>query len=465
MLDLDLEGKVRMAIGALKKTLDFDDSTLEVIPPKRPRISADTKKSKKEIEIVGDIPVDLPLVDGRSFLFISKDQRLYTHGIHKYPAKFFPELPRWIIQRYSKVGDLILEPFMGSGTTNLEAMLLLRSSVGVDVDPFSRLLSRVKTLPLSREYLADIDRIYDYLDLYDSDTVNVSLPDFPYRDNWFCRDALHEMAYIKAGIDKLGFGLETRDFLRICFSSIVRQSSQADNNCTRTVIRQKLNKQVPAGYALKFFRKRLRNAIDGMTALSDRLESVSSVNVEIPDDCSATDLSRYDDETFSLALTSPPYANAVDYPRTHQLELYWLGLASGSLQELKRTHVGTEAVIASEYNFLTKTGIESADKVIESIYEVDKRRAFIASKYILDMTQNMREVHRVLKSGGRYVIVVGSNSMRGHEFETWRYLVDVAPSLGYEVETWFISKIINHFIKVPRKERINDDYVLVLRKR
>ena len=103
--------------------------------------------------------------------------------------------------------------------------------------------------------------------------------------------------------------------------------------------------------------------------------------------------------SIDLALTSPPYANAVDYPRTHQLEIYWLGFANGSLQPLKKQHVGTEAVTAKDYAELHKTGCEEADLTIGKIYEVDPRRAFIATKYLWDMFANLKEVYRVLKPG------------------------------------------------------------------
>ena len=147
----------------------------------------------REQKIVGDIPIRLPIKNGDSFLFISKDQRLWTHGIHKYPAKFFPELPRWIIQRYSKVGDTVLDPFMGSGTTNLEAMLLKRKSVGVDIDPFSRFLARVKTTPIKiksgQSVMLQMDK---YLKGY-SPSTRVPLPVFPYRDSWFTQSALERV--------------------------------------------------------------------------------------------------------------------------------------------------------------------------------------------------------------------------------------------------------------------------------
>jgi DNA modification methylase len=58
----------------------------------------------------GNIPVSLPIENGQRFLFISYDQTRISHGIHKYPAKFFPELPRWLIQKYSKPGEIILDP-------------------------------------------------------------------------------------------------------------------------------------------------------------------------------------------------------------------------------------------------------------------------------------------------------------------------------------------------------------------
>ena len=78
------------------------------------------------VRVDGNIPVDLPIENGQRFLFISYDQSRLSHGIHKYPAKFFPELPRWLVQKYSKVGDLVLDPFMGSAATNIDRMFAQR---------------------------------------------------------------------------------------------------------------------------------------------------------------------------------------------------------------------------------------------------------------------------------------------------------------------------------------------------
>jgi len=129
----------------------------------------------------------LSLRDGDRFLFISYDQTVLSHGLHKYPAKFFPELPRWLIKRYSKENDNVIDPFTGSGTTNVEALLLRRNSVGVDVDPFSRFLSKIKVTPLNIEEL-EVSQKYllrAIVDYHSSKVSESDLPSFPYRDNWF----------------------------------------------------------------------------------------------------------------------------------------------------------------------------------------------------------------------------------------------------------------------------------------
>ena len=57
-----------------------------------------------------------------------KDTRYITHGYHRYPAKFIPQLAAKLISGYSAENDLIVDPFLGSGTTLVEAKVLKRRS-------------------------------------------------------------------------------------------------------------------------------------------------------------------------------------------------------------------------------------------------------------------------------------------------------------------------------------------------
>ncbi len=417
---------------------------------------------EKIIRVDGEIPVDLAVKDGDRFLFISYDQSILTHGFHKYPAKFFPELPRWLIKRYSKKGDSVLDPFSGSGTTNVEALLTRRHSIGIDVDPFSRYLSKVKTTPLDEKELQSSQKylLRLILNYKPSKVSEKNIPIFPYRDNWFNKEIILELAYLKKIIEALDTSEDIKDFFRICFSSIIRSISNADDNCTRTVIRKKLNKKVYPADALKRFAEVILVNVPKMIEFSQNRPI--DVKVSFPDTMDARNINYKD--YFDLAVTSPPYANAVDYPRTHQLESYWLGLTRGSLTPLKKKHVGTESVSSNEYKQLHKIGVKAADMTLLKIFRKDPRRSYIAFKYLDDMRLNLLEVHKALKKDGRYVVVVGNNKIRGELFENWKYIMELAKNIGFKVENYFASEIIKHFIKVPREERINTDWIIVLQK-
>ena len=68
-----------------------------------------------------------------------------THGLHSYPAKFIPHIPRWFLGKYSQLRSTVLDPFCGSGTALVEANMLGMHALGVDINPLSSLLVRAKT--------------------------------------------------------------------------------------------------------------------------------------------------------------------------------------------------------------------------------------------------------------------------------------------------------------------------------
>jgi hypothetical protein len=80
-----------------------------------------------------------------------------SHALHEvsYRACFKAELPRFFIERLTGPGEVVYDPFMGRGTTLLEAALMGRRVVGNDINPLSRLLIRPR---LCRPSLADVAR-------------------------------------------------------------------------------------------------------------------------------------------------------------------------------------------------------------------------------------------------------------------------------------------------------------------
>ena len=72
-----------------------------------------------------------------------------AHSLHEisYRACFKPQLPRFFIERLTDSGDVVFDPFMGRGTTLLEAVLLGRDVIGNDVNPLSRVLVEARLDP------------------------------------------------------------------------------------------------------------------------------------------------------------------------------------------------------------------------------------------------------------------------------------------------------------------------------
>lgn len=427
------------------------------------------------IEIDGNIPNDIDIPEGGDVLVISHDQSFLTHGIHKFPAKFFPELPRYLIGKYSKEGNCVLDPMCGSGTVLLEAILQNRNAVGIDIDPMAKLISKVKTTPLEREKLFATKKwVSERVHNHTLNDFKPPIPEFNYRNNWFKRFILKELGTIKDAIDEILSDdffddysqIERRDlhdFFSVVFSSIIRDVSNADPHCTRTVIRKKVKKNLKSGDAFRAYYKNLEKQIQGMIEFTKSFSELKHKQVSILGNSDAKD-TKLEPGSMDVAITSPPYINAVDYPRTHQLEMYWLGLVEGSLAPMKREYIGTEVVYKKEYKDLKKSGYDLVDPILENLYEIDPRRSHIVFKFFQEMKRNLEEVHRVLGKGGRYCVVIGNNTIRGISIPSHEIIMEIALDVGFGVENYFNSALINHFIKIPRQERMKGEWVTILQK-
>src|SRR5688572_8517246 len=84
-----------------------------------------------------------------------RDNADYTHYLFRFPAKFHPPVVRRLLDLYSKPGDVVLDPFCGSGTLLVEARLMDRAAIGIDIDPVASFIARVKSRPIDPKSLLD----------------------------------------------------------------------------------------------------------------------------------------------------------------------------------------------------------------------------------------------------------------------------------------------------------------------
>jgi DNA modification methylase len=99
-----------------------------------------------------------------------------THGLYRYPARFAPEFVRAAIESFTKPGDLVVDPFVGGGTSAVETLALGRRFAGFDINPISTLLTSVKTTPLYRRDVAALER---WLGAASRETWPAQAPDDP----------------------------------------------------------------------------------------------------------------------------------------------------------------------------------------------------------------------------------------------------------------------------------------------
>lgn len=429
------------------------------------------KENKERIVEVSDIP-SRPK-NGDTFLIKASGISSFTHGIFKYPCKFIPHIPRWFIKNYAsektkKYG--VLDPFMGSGTTLVEASLLGYPSYGVDIDPLSKLLSTVKTTPLSSKDFSAID---DFLTNYQlsiknpkqfKNEIDAYVPDKDLIAYWFSESNINDLALIRFLIRE-NFNKfrnkKVKNFLEVVLASIIRKVSKADNQSPKPYISTKIKKE-----QVIVFDEFLKNLLKYKNAVRDFSENHKAEGKIIGFDARKIDKKSLSLGKINLAMTSPPYINAFDYVRSLKLENFWLdGFDKKKLNELYDHQIGSEKV--KTLNQVPVYGLKELDEVLSKIYSLDKKRAWVTFKYFQAMKENLESVYDCLQTGGFYCVVVGNSRIRGFEVDTASILLKISKDVGYKKKVNFSYIIRNRYLRIPRSGRggfIPKDYILVLEK-
>ena len=412
-----------------------------------------------------DLSVDFNRYKGRQVSY-------YTHGIHRFPAKFIPQVPRFCMEHYSKQGDVVLDPFMGSGTTLLEAMLLGRDAYGIDIHPLARLIAKTKVTPLPIEQLSDTaDKLLRDIRRDDGDNSEF-IPEMQNFDHWFRQDVAGDLATIKKHIWEIEEGA-VQDFFKVCFSSIIRRVSNSDTDSLMpevTSFKKKLVEQGKVDFdALTRFENTTKLRILDFDSFSRELSKCQErykrkTKVElIGNDARDIDLG---DSEVDLVVTSPPYASAVHYMTVHKLEMHWLGLIPSD-EDIESNIIGTTRAYAEDYNRWEPEGLHpDVDCLASEICKEDRKSGYIVHKYFADMKKNLEEVRRVLKRRGTYCLVAGENVLKGTRIPTYELLGKLAEDIGFDVKKVYDYDIINRHLDVPRwnNSTILQDHIVVLEK-
>jgi len=435
----------------------------------RPGKLMQSKRTEKEESTkIDELPIYADIKNDSRFLVTSNNVSYLTHIIHKYPAKFIPQIPRWAIMRYLKENQVVLDPFCGSGTTLVEAIIRNHTACGIDIDPLARLVTKVKTTPLNENRLNEV--VVGVLDRLKNRPKHIIKPSIPTLGHWFKDTSVKELGHIRSIIEDYKSEKDIYDFLMVTFSSIIRKASNADDQSQKTYVSHTKIKDAPPPKPL--FQHNLLLHRDRIIQLNKTLHKIPQV--KIFDNIDAREFScvlkSADIDSVDLCVTSPPYIKAIDYIYDQMVEYFWIGdlfnLETQHKQNRYKVHyVGTKQVEAKIYKNFLETGFTEIDCLSAKIYKISPKHSYITSKYFLDVLDNFREVNKVLKKKAHYIFVVGDCHVSDIPVKTHSLLFDVAETVGFRIHNQFCYEIRNRYMRFPRKGRgglIKDDWILDL---
>jgi DNA modification methylase len=341
--------------------------------------------------------------------------RYFTHNYHPYSAKYIPQIPHYLVSNLTKRNDLVLDNFLGSGTTLVESKILGRHAIGVDINPLACLVAKVKTTNIQKADLEKISAISrsikeDILKLrgssgYNTPTFNLRKPEsiisndyllanIPHTNilKWFNIDVIYELLTIKLKIDSIEEN-HIRDFLLVAFSSILRSVSNATSGFGNLMI----NKQYPKKSNIyEKFNQVTNKMATNMEEFNQVLKSNSNIKIFNHD---TRNLKFIADETISFICTHPPYMASVPYAEYQKLSLWWLGF---SQQELENKLIGGR-----------------------------RSRRDTPDRFFQDMFMTLTEMKRVLQKKKYCCIVIGNPVYNNRDWKLNEIIKKDATNVGF----------------------------------
>lgn len=416
----------------------------------------------------------------------------YTHSLFKFPAKFHPPIVKWALDTYHKSGD-VFDPFMGSGTVQVEALAKGISSIGIDIDPIAVFISKVKSCPLNpktlqQDYEILRSRLLKYQDahqeqentsgsditpsMYEKEIADLSVPPIPKIEHWFRLYVIVDLARLLSTIDKIEINPKTQAFFKACFAAIIRRVSNAEPGTVSglevTKIQAKLNKTRKISVYKAFFAK-VDFEIPNMSELWHAYkESGNKASVKILKG-DVTDLLQKKKRLFenvSLVVTSPPYCRAVEYSRRHLLEMYWLGYVDNQIDHVALTHsyIGRRLVRLADWDERVVFGIPKLDKTIEKVTSADLNKGRTVRHYFQSMDNFFEKLSNAVPSKTTMVCVVGNSVCCNVPIDTSSFIAHLAGKY-FDTKKEFSYVIRNHHMQYGlwNGDGIKQEHVIVLK--
>lgn len=353
---------------------------------------------------------------GDDWDYRTADTKEYTHGIHPYPAMMIPQVARRLIDMYGREGDVLLDPYCGTGTTLLEGMLANLKPIGTDLNPLAQLIAKTKTTPVELDQLdQEIENFIAFgLGVTNSAKSSETYPDITNVDYWFGEQVQQDLLLVRRFIDQIVSSV-VADIFRVAFSLTVRKVSWTKNSEFKLV-------RMPPGRIADHNPDVFSTMVETLSDNRTRYESLNDAlgnDPIVPLVCGFNSVDSIPPEivapeTVNIVVTSPPYGDSkttVAYGQFSRLSSQWLGFEHAN-------RVDNFLMGGGRCPAHVSFGIEQLDQVIGAISDSDAKRAGEVTAFFMDYQKSIKNVSSVVKIGGYACYVVGNRTVKGFDVPT-----------------------------------------------
>ncbi len=404
-------------------------------------------------------------------------KRHNMHSFHRYYGKLIPAIPSLFIKEFTQRGDVVFDPFTGSGTTAVEALVNNRNFIGTEINPLSCLISTVKTSDYKVDVLESIN--LELLKIIDKnkDTIILVEEDYPYvvnRDHWFKNYVQKDLLVIeKSIIEYFENNIELlyyRDFYYVTLSAIIRNVSNADTLHVFPGVSKRMRRLEEEGKININVYTTFDRAIKKRARYYDIYENTNTSSTIIEANISDFDIEKHRNSV-DLIVTNPPYISSVRYIETMKLEMYWSKFLSSSDEytKLSKKMLGNDRLNKSECQEIEYTQYNSINLIIEALYDIDAKSAKIVGEFFNKMEKTIISMNKLLKINKKAVIKISDSKIKGMKVETGLLMTEIAESNGFKLIDIFIDKINDNSRSLTTARNtysdiITHDYIIIWEK-
>lgn len=374
--------------------------------------------------------------ENREWAFESvRSTEQWTHGYHRYPAKFLPDVVRKIIEEYANGSKLIADLFAGCGTTLVEAKVHGISSVGVDINPLAQLITKVKTTPLAPDALQQAyTALVNLFDKYnESDYEDIKKHERI--DYWYTPSQKAKIAFLYDKVFHLEVDDDTKDFFYVCISHILKNCSWWLQSGTKPQRDMEKEPEDP----FNEFKRHCNKMIGWNEKFYNELSKIGYLGIPCEIYLGDARHTSITSESIDAIITSPPYVTSYEYADIHQLTAYWMEYIS-DIHEFRKKFIGSSY---SGNDSLIVPNSKQAQKIVNDLSENSKHIARDVAQYFNDMQEVAKEMARVLAPNGHACIVIGNTKIKEVQIKSAEVFYEFLRNAGLRKVT-VIKRSIPH---------------------